>query len=283
MNPPAPMLAHKYGEKTMPLPCYVQPKLDGVRCLTYLDDDALTCVSRNGKPLHIPPCINALPDDVLALLAEGMVLDGELYVHKAGFSSIVSLVKRKDHVDNARLEYHIYDCFFPDHALSLESFSNRWGRLEGQVAPALREACLDSVRTITTIKVHTQEGLDSFHWQQVGLGYEGTILRRADGPYQQKRSAYLLKRKDFLDKEYHVVDVLEGEGKNAGTAVLKCAAINGSGGTFTATAPGTYEEKAEVWRNRTFYVGKKVTIKYQELTDDGIPRFPIATGFPVDR
>lgn len=180
---PVPMLAHKYPEKPMGFPCYVQPKLDGVRCLVYLEDDALTCMSRNGKPLHIPPCIAALPDGILEMLAEGLVLDGELYIHRTGFSSIVSLVKREKHPDAARLQYHVYDCFYrnPDGVAAFipgkVEFQHRLHLLQGMVAPILAEAHLDSVQVVTTILVTTKVGADSFHKQQVGLGYEGTMLR----------------------------------------------------------------------------------------------------------
>ena len=288
---PQPMLAHKYPEHTLPFPLYVQPKLDGVRCLVYLEDDALTCMSRNGKPLHIPPCINALPDGVLGLLAEGLVLDGELYIHRAGFNTIVSLVKRAKHPDAHRLQYHIYDCFYrnPDGVAAFipgkVEFKHRTGILQGLVGPVLSEADNHHVQIVTTLLVNTQEGMDSFHHQQMGLGYEGTILRSPTCGYVHKRCNGLLKRKDFLDAEYPIIEVLEGIGKNRGTAILRCGVVGKDGlmTSFTATAPGTYEEKGEVWRNRSFYTGCKVTIKYQELTPDGIPRFPIATGFPVDR
>lgn len=279
---PKPMLAHVYEPSKNPaFPCYVQPKLDGVRCLTYVEGNALVCMSRNGKELHIPPAIHALPELVLDLMVKGLVLDGELYIHGQGFQTVVSVVKRRDHPDAPRLEYHVYDCFH--HAMdtyggdSYEARLRLLNKIWNECGPTMPEG----VRLVSTSRASDRAALDSAHASYVKAGYEGSIIRNPTFPYKGSRSFGLLKRKDFLDDEFVVTAVEEGVGKNAGTAILVCRSVNGR--QFTATAPGTYAEKARIWHAPTLFVGKKVTIRYQELSDDGIPRFPIATGFPEDR
>jgi DNA ligase-1 len=42
---------------------------------------------------------------------------------------------------------------------------------------------------------------------------------------------------------------------------------------------GTHEERAVLLNNAGSYVAKKLTVRYQELTDDGIPRFPVGISF----
>ena len=48
-----PMLAHKFDinrvDYNQPDGYYIQPKLDGVRCLIYLDQDTVVAYSRNNK------------------------------------------------------------------------------------------------------------------------------------------------------------------------------------------------------------------------------------------
>lgn len=276
MDAPAPMLAHVYDPaKPMTFPVMVQPKLDGVRCLTYLEEDSLTCMSRNGKPLHIPPAIHALPEDVLGLLAEGLVLDGELYIPGENFQTVVSVVKRENHPDAARLEYHIYDCFSTrDVAVPFDVRQNYLFGGAFATSPP-------TIRIVSAVICSSKTDIDNAHARWVNEGYEGSIIRNPVGMYKHSRSFDLLKRKDFIDHEYRVSDIVEGKGKNAGTAILICETSNYK--TFQVTAPGTYDDKADVWNNKLAYIGARVTVRYQELSTNGIPRFPVAVGFPIDR
>jgi len=273
---PLPMLAHKVQDHQAEFPCYVQPKLDGVRCLVWMRDGALACTSRNGKNLHVPPCLSNLPSAVINELNNGLVLDGELYVHGMRFQTLVSMSKRRDHPLADSLEYHIYDSFYSYFdVISQEAFIDRRARLIG----LFHDATHRGIEMVATEPCDTPDDLDAKHDALTKSGYEGSIIRDPTARYVPGRSIGLLKRKDFLDSEYEITDVREGEGKNAGTAVLTCRTTRGA--EFTATAPGSYEEKAAALRQRDGYIGKMVTIKYQELTDSGIPRFPIATGFPL--
>jgi DNA ligase-1 len=131
-----------------------------------------------------------------------------------------------------------------------------------------------------TFMVTNSKECDIIHAQQVASGYEGSMLR-ADKPYDHKRSHYLLKRKDFQEDDFQVVGISEGRGKNEGTAILECS-CDGGKQTFTCTAPGTYERKAEILRNRSTYKMEYVKVKFQNFTEDGIPRFPVALGFRDD-
>ena len=95
----------------------------------------------------------------------------------------------------------------------------------------------------------------------------------------------------FLDDFFQriVGAVEEGQGKNQGTAMFVCRVADTDQSaetderTFRVTAPGTYLSKANFLRHAKDYIGKKLSVKYQNLTDEGIPRFPIAIGFKEDR
>ena len=81
---PLPMLAHDYNKrgKSAKFPCFVQPKLDGVRAV-----GSNGLFSRARKPFaHLTHIVNELPS--------GIILDGELYTNKLTFQEIVGLVKR---------------------------------------------------------------------------------------------------------------------------------------------------------------------------------------------
>ena len=98
--------------------------------------------------------------------------------------------------------------------------------------------------------------------------------------HPDKRSKTLLKHKSFMDEEYTILDICEGEGNRTGTAgymVFETA----DGKPFKSNVKGTWEETAEILKSKKKLIGKQATIKYFNLTPDGIPRFPFVTN--IDR
>ena len=110
------------------------------------------------------------------------------------------------------------------------------------------------------------------------MGFEGLMFRNAKGLYDVgQRSADLLKMKDFFDDEFEVIDFYEGEGREAGCVMWRCKTKDGK--VFGCRPEGTHEERAEFLKEAKDYVGKMLTIRYQELTKDGLPRFPVGVAF----
>jgi len=108
--------------------------------------------------------------------------------------------------------------------------------------------------------------------EYVDKGFEGQMLR-LNGKYENKRSKFLLKHKSFVDEEYTIVDICEGEGNRTGTAGYFVFQTE-DGKPFKSNVKGTWEETAEMLKNRKKLIGKSATVKYFNLTPDGIPRFP---------
>jgi DNA ligase 1 len=277
-----PMLCRTWEDATprpQDYPVYVQPKLDGIRCIVSLQTDGETfeiiAQSRGGKFLVLPKHIEE------ALLKfyepEGMdqvVLDGELYAHGLSFQEVASRIKRVvhgTHPDVAVIRYCVYDIVEED-----MNWNERLIWLRDNMK------YLDSEKGLTMVEaMHspTEEMVDIHHKTFVELNFEGSIIRLPGGKYEQgKRSRNLLKRKDWKDEDFDITDITEGLGKNAGTAVLTLRSPTGQ--VFTVTAPGNYEQKALIWAERAeiLVTPHICTVKYQELTDDGIPRFPVALG-----
>ena len=90
-----PMLAYPVSNKPIDYtkPTFMQPKLDGVRCLIQYDDGKVTAYSRTGKVWknieHITLGLYRFFDKY-----PNVILDGELYNHdfKDDFESIISMV-----------------------------------------------------------------------------------------------------------------------------------------------------------------------------------------------
>ena len=103
--------------------------------------------------------------------------------------------------------------------------------------------------------------------------YEGIMIRNAEGPYKLKyRSNDLIKLKPFQDNEYKIVDFKEGTGRDSGCVIWICD--NGKGKKFSVRPKGTLEERKELFQNGKKYIGKKLTVRYQELLDE-CPRFGV--------
>lgn len=108
----------------------------------------------------------------------------------------------------------------------------------------------------------------------VNQGYEGIMIRNAHGAYEPgKRSNNLLKFKTFETEEFKIVGVHEGAGRDVGTPVWEC--VTTAGDRFSVRPEGTIEKRRDAFERREALVGKKLTVRYQNMTVAGVPRFPI--------
>lgn len=269
-----PMLAKKYedyvADLTMQYPVYCQPKLDGLRCVARKDG----LYSRNGKKYFSVPHI----EEALKSFFEqypNVILDGELYCDKFAndFNAICSLVKKTkpskvDLEASAKsIQYWVYD-----NVDTTKTFKERNNWLYDTFPKH------DSLKWVPTYKCLTSHALDSYYEEFIQQGYEGQMVR-VDKPYENKRSKNLLKRKEFQDREYVIVDVVEGEGNKQnmlGAFTLK----NDNGLTFNSNVKGTREYLQELWSEKEKLIGKLATVQYFNLTPvnadgtGGVPRFP---------
>jgi DNA ligase-1 len=263
-----PMLAKKYedyAEETV-FPVYSQPKLDGIRCIARKDG----LWSRNGKKFaSVPHIEQALAP--LFNLNPNLVLDGELYCDKFSndFNAICSLVKKtkptqQDLADSAAsIQYWVYDT---DHKAK---FSQRFDDVVKMAVYMVAKDCIVIVPTKCCFNV---EHVDELYEKYINEGYEGQMVR-LDKPYENKRSKSLLKRKEFQDKEYIILDVIEGEGNRAGGAGAMTFA-NEQGVRFNSNIKGSREYCAQLLKEKVDLIGKPATVKFFNLTPDNIPRFP---------
>ena len=262
-----PMLAKTFDNKTPYEDVFAQPKLDGIRCIA----TATGLFSRSGKPLLATPHIHE------ALLEQGLfdtfpVLDGELYSHdfKEDFNTIISNVRKTkptpEDLEAAKsIQYHIYDCLLENEEIH---FSDRILTLLNTIKET------DYIKLVDTRYISSREDLDDHYDSVSELGYEGQMIR-IDGPYENKRSKYLWKRKEFQDSEYKIVRIEEGLGNRAGMAGKVVCQMD-DGRTFGAGIKGSHEYSKQLLKDADKYVGGTATVKYFRLTPDGIPRFPVA-------
>jgi DNA ligase-1 len=269
-----PMLAYPVSDKPIDYtkPVFIQPKLDGVRCLIQCDAGKVTAYSRTGKEwkniYHIlrelVPFFKKYPN---------VILDGELYNHafKDDFESIISMVRKQKPTMQDRLksadnvQFHCYDIV--DEKLPYDQrneFINKSLMLLG-----------DSVYIVETLQCFVESDAKIIHEQNLEDGYEGSIVRTND-TYQCKRSHALRKFKDFSDAEATIIGYLDGKGKRTGT-LGKFIMMDDNGIEF-GCPPGkgyNYKQLATILENIGDYIGQRATFTFFERTKAGSYRHPL--------
>lgn len=287
-----PLLAHIYEPHRVTYPCYVQPKLNGIRALY-----------QNGRfqsrdELPFPDgLLNHLAEPLRRVFSSEIILDGELYVHGWPLQRInaaVTPVRQHPTEDTLKVEYHVFDAV--DFG---KSFSDR---LHRQNFPSLAQ-----VHKVHTIHCGTETFANELYARFVSDGYEGMMYRLGPCPYtipkqrqwhnttvhtnafgqgtshthirarsgflsdKSNRVWHLLKRKDWQDDEFVCDGYAEGEGKYAGTlGALICKTKSGE--RFHVGSGLTDSDRDHYWQNVP--IGRLIKVKYLVLSNAGIPLNP---------
>ena len=268
-----PMLAHKFDDARIDFKdfTYMQPKLDGVRCL-FTKDGAF---SRAGKQFMNVRHIEEYLKDYFEQ-NPAMVLDGELYNHdlKDDFEKIISLVRKQKPTDEDRLEaskltqYHVYDYT----NILMNNMVNYRYRLDQLTCSNLYN---DSIHYVDTKRVKSLKAAKDFHKRKLTEGYEGSILR-TNTPYKHGRSYGLMKFKVFSDTEATIIGYKVGQGKREGT--LGKFVMKDDEGVEFGCPPGNgynYKDLADMLDNIQDYLGKRATFTYFQRTKAGSYRHPL--------
>ncbi len=262
-----PMLAHKFSEQghKITYPAFIQPKLDGIRCIAIVKDGKCTLWTRSRKRITSMPHIV----DALESIGEDRVYDGELFnmEYKHNFEHIVSLVRQEKPAYNCTdIQYHIYDLLNDQPMLErLETLSEIYSDME-------TDRYIKIVDTYKAFDEGAVAGRTDFF---IAQGYEGGMVRQMDSLYENKRSYGLQKVKKFDDAEFEIVGIEEGRGKLAGH-VGSFICKTESGKEFQAKLSGSLERLQYYFENPEAWKNKKLTIKYQGITTkEKVPRFPV--------
>ncbi|MCK5600458.1 hypothetical protein KAR91_01225 [Candidatus Pacearchaeota archaeon] len=267
-----PMLADKYEKRIKHLVdgqlILAQPKLDGMRCIAVHKGTHVNLTSRGQKPINSAPHVaKALKE----YMSEGQIWDGELYNPNIPFEKLMSLARKKEPAKgHKQLQFHMFDVIAPG------GFMDR----AMDTLNIIDELNDDYIRAVHTIQVEFSETqvetlLDSYE----GAGYEGAILRLPDSEYVHKRSNGLLKVKTFHDAEYEIIGCETGTAGTKKDGVLEVfVMITKDGQEFRGPLIGTDDHKRVMWANKGSFIGQWATVKYQEITKYGVPRFPKVKG-----
>lgn len=280
-----PMLAKDYHDfvNKIKFPLLTQPKLDGIRC-NIINNKG---ISRRGNEFQT---VGRIVENLKDFMKEypTITLDGELYCDKYNndFNAITSLVKKQKPTEeelkeiHSIIEYHIYDMWDEENPDMI--FTERSKFIKEKLSN------IPFIKIVPTYEVNNQEEMDKYFEKFVEDGYEGQMLR-LDTPYEHKRSKNLLKRKEFIDEEFVVVDISEGVGNKAGMAAFAYLQDKRSPQIFKSNIKGNWAFCKDLLINKNQYIGKEATIKYFQLTPKtinpdgsikgGVPRFGYLMSF----
>jgi len=193
-------------------------------------------------------------------------LDGELVIPGLPFPDIQSGVKGNDNEFSTQLVYPIFDLMIPDMA-----FAHRYALLEGW-HKNLPLSAKEYIHLVPVVMVHNMAELEA---QQVlnDESDEGSVVRGPKGLYTLDKSTRAAVRYKYQkDSEFLCVDVEDGKGKDVGVAKFVCVLADGKT-TFSAASTGELADRKLMFTNKHEYIGKWLTLQYQELLPSGKPRF----------
>jgi len=288
-------------------------KFDGVRLLAKCEYmGVIKLMSRTGQPYSIPH----IERELMWIMNPGDVLDGEAYLHGEVLQDITSAVERTDtqtkidevqraiakkgadfrkpskdpriinptlaeelqnaeliHNIRPQLQFHVFD--LP----SDKVWTERLEELTGYAQERFRVT--DAfVLLVKYTRVFTEEAMKVWHKDAVDRGYEGIMLRNANGLYESgKRSADLQKYKEFLEAEFQV----EGYTVDKDGHIVFICRNDLNKRQFNVIF-GTAEEKAAMLAMAEDFLMEYLKVKFQSRYKKTLlPQFPTGVMFRKGR
>ena len=261
-------------------PVSVMRKIDGIRSLSRLQGNKLVMRSRLNNLFPHFDHIKVELNNFMRYLPPHCELDGELYSLNMNFQQLTSAVKtvNKIHPRHNEVEYWIFDIIDPQKMV----WEKRYTMLVNAYTKYLEDGnTSNTFKILQAYTAETPEHIDKYHDTFVAEGYEGIMIRRYGcvekdkklSQYRSNRTNSLIKHKIFKDEEAIIVDCDKCTGTEEGA--IKFIVKDERGNTFPVRPRGSIDKRREWFLNKHEFIGKQLTIRYQELSDKGVPRFPV--------
>lgn len=260
-----PMKAHNFNdyENRVVYPCYLQPKLNGLRCLT---NDKKEMLSKAGEPYNYPEdwgkSISLLTTPLDGEVFSGYQKDGGLSLQK------INSAWKKHNENTPKLKYYIYDI-----PIKNVQWIDRLALL-GDLKVKLLDA--DKIVFVEGRWCNTKEEADQYYLEKLEEGAEGVVYRNADGLYEYGYRSYsLIKRKPRQDAEALVISASKDQN---GCALLSCRLENGVEFECQMRVDSHPTINYRSYENGLTLINKFIKFEYEELSDDGVPTKPVGVG-----
>ena len=243
----------------------IEPKLDGLRCLCFIDENS-NCkfMSRGNKEFNNTQIIQ---EEIKKLKLKNLVLDGEFFAEN--WNETISILSTEiEHPLKDKLILYVFDILTMNEWKDKKTVSLKYRKN--------REGLLSDVKNIITIEyvpVRDYDHAKNYYDKLIEAGEEGAVLKNFDSEYPFKRSKNWLKWKSMITVEVRVIGFEEGTGRNKEKlGALVCEYKN----TQVKVGSGfSDEQRQDFWTNSSSLQGKLVEVQTQEVTKDGSLRFPV--------
>jgi len=267
-----PMLALSYNDEKHKInwkeSVYASRKLDGMRCHIVVENGTIKLMSRAGKEILTMDHIKTILYNIVTPTTN-FILDGELYADGYNFQENMRMIKKVG-PDTTKIGFHIYD------VVSALPYNDRYAFAEKVV----NKINSPNILLVLSVQIYSEDGLKTCHKYFISEGYEGTMIRHSNIGYESnKRSSSLLKYKDFQDIALPIIDITPNDANPLhGTPWFE---LNGKG--FKSGLKMSHSEREDLLLNKEKHISQIAEIRYFELTEDGVPRFPVMIGFREDK
>ena len=255
---------------------YVEPKLDGIRCLAIVERGEAKLFTRAGKQITN---FDSTVGTELSQLRDGCY-DGEIM--SVDFRELMRQVNRKEDKDISQVYFAVFDYINLKEWHAKKSKTQcavRKEQIKNQLSTVGKFKYLRIVR-FKTIEA-TEENFKKEHDYWVSKGEEGIMIKDISAPYEFKRDWSVMKYKAFFDVDVRIKGLLEGTGKHQGK--LGSFVIDYKGKEVRVGSGLTDTLREELWIDRNKHVGRLIEVRYQEETPDGSLRFPTFVCFRNDK
>ena len=291
MKPMKPVTVENSDLDKLKFPLYASIKCDGIRCVM-VDGEPLSNTLKRIPNSHI---FYSLKD----ALKDFNCFDGELLLCNEdnpdqpglhNFNDVQSAVMNFSGEPN--FIFWVFDTWSEtvDFDIRNRDLTRRFN--------AQPDNCKSFIKRLPQVLCNTLEEMLTFEEWALATGYEGIMLRSLSGTYKFGRSTfkehYLLRRKPFVTEECFIVDFVEGttneneayknelghtkrssaqDGLIPANTLGSFIVQNKKWGIFNLSCGKlTHVERKEIWNNRSQYVGKIATFKYQAIGTKDKPR-----------
>ena len=258
---------------------YVEPKLDGIRCLAMVENGDAKLFTRAGKQITN---FDSTVGVELAQLRDGCY-DGEIM--SVDFRELMRQVNRKEDKDISQVFFAVFDYISPEEWHTKESKTPCSVRKEQIQDQILNKSLVGEFKYLKVVPFRktdaTEECFKFWHDHWVSKGEEGIMIKDINAPYEFKRDWSVMKYKAFFDVDVRIKGLLEGSGKHQGK--LGSFVIDYKGKEVRVGSGLTDALREELWIDRVKHVGRIIEVRYQEETPDGSLRFPTFVCFRNDK
>jgi DNA ligase 1 len=273
-----PMKAQRHDKHAHKLfyPLYVQPKLNGLRCMATMYQGTVKLYRSGGQMIKHFEHIRC---DLLKIMKNGDIFDGELYDHGTPLSVISGIVRADVNVKSKEVQEKIKFWIFDAPKIGVHDIENTFFTRFDELYKRFNNYQGEHLILVGTTAVDSDKLSEAMYVDFVHDGYEGMMYRLMNMSYKPgKRSYEIQKRKDFQEDDFQILYANEGKGRAKGMAVsFTCTKFSnelGEDATFEVPMNGTDEYRIMLWNSPESFRGKWLQTRYLNLSVYGIPEIP---------